>query len=395
MRTGFVGSMACLVASTGLAFAEAEKVLPTESQPQPAAAAAWEQPCVCVMEDTRPCPRWWIGTEYLMWWLKDQDVPPGLITTGPAGPGAGAPNVPGTTRLDPLSYDYGTASGLRVNAGRWLGDEQRFGVEASGFLLERVASGFAVNDPTGTLVIAQPFFTTAGVGGAIPASLPGVFGGGVGIVTDNRFWGSEINMIHARQTRRAGLSNTLLLGFRYLDLNETLRIASPAINLVPTGLGPTGTFSVFNDYWGAHNQFYGGQVGTRFEYQTGRLFINGLAKVGLGSTHQSVTTNGNFAVVPPGGPATVTGGGAYNNAANIGRITQDEFTVVPELQANVGYQLSNGIRTYVGYNFLYWSDVARPGDQIDIVTGPGRPTVPMNRTDFWAHGLNFGLELRY
>src|SRR5262249_39124847 len=117
--------------------------------------------------------------------------------------------------------------------------------------------------------------------------------------------------------------------------------------------------------------------------------------VGLGSTHQSVTVNGNFVVVPPGGAATVTGGGAYTGATNIGRITQDEFTVVPQLQANVGYQFTSGLRAYVGYNFLYWSDVVRPGDQIDIVAGPGRPTVPMNRTDFWAHGLNFGLELRY
>ena len=69
---------------------------------------------------------------------------------------------------------------------------------------------------------------------------------------------------------------------------------------------------------------------------------------------------------------------------------------------------------------LYWSNVARPGSQIDTVlnsklvptgallptnTNPvglfvpgaeqGRPYFAFRDTAFWAHGLNFGMELRY
>jgi hypothetical protein len=58
--------------------------------------------------------------------------------------------------------------------------------------------------------------------------------------------------------------------------------------------------------------------------------------------------------------------------------------------------------------------VVRPGEQIDRVInagqsplyetpatppglqgGPARPTVVFRGTDFWAQGINFGLEFRY
>jgi len=55
---------------------------------------------------------------------------------------------------------------------------------------------------------------------------------------------------------------------------------------------------------------------------------------------------------------------------------------------------------------IYWSSVVRPGDQVDPVVnfsqlfggplvGPAQPLPQFNRTDFFAHGLSFGLEFRY
>jgi hypothetical protein len=61
----------------------------------------------------------------------------------------------------------------------------------------------------------------------------------------------------------------------------------------------------------------------------------------------------------------------------------------------------------VGYNFLYWSNVIRPGNQVDRVInpnllppanglgGPNRPTFEFHGSDFWAQGVSFGLEFRY
>jgi hypothetical protein len=72
--------------------------------------------------------------------------------------------------------------------------------------------------------------------------------------------------------------------------------------------------------------------------------------------------------------------------------------------------VSPNLKVYAGYNFLYWSNVLRPGDQIDRTvdltfvpnpppgvppSGQNRPTVPFTRSDFWAQGVQFGLEFRW
>ena len=38
---------------------------------------------------------------------------------------------------------------------------------------------------------------------------------------------------------------------------------------------------------------------------------------------------------------------------------------MPHVQAKVGYNILDNVRATVGYDFLYWSSVARVGDQID------------------------------
>jgi hypothetical protein len=67
------------------------------------------------------------------------------------------------------------------------------------------------------------------------------------------------------------------------------------------------------------------------------------------------------------------------------------------------------LRAFVGYDLLYWTQVDRPGSQVDTninlsqsailgtgaLTGPAYPAPVLNRTDFWAQGVNVGLEFRY
>jgi hypothetical protein len=62
----------------------------------------------------------------------------------------------------------------------------------------------------------------------------------------------------------------------------------------------------------------------------------------------------------------------------------------------------------VGYSLIYWSSVARAGDQIsldvnqtylprafDDPEGPARPAFAWRDTDFWAQGINLGLDYRF
>jgi len=74
------------------------------------------------------------------------------------------------------------------------------------------------------------------------------------------------------------------------------------------------------------------------------------------------------------------------------------YTTEGEVTLNVGANITDNVSAFVGYNFLWVSDVARPGDQIDRVfdpVGATRPVVPFNQTTFWAQGINFGVQLRY
>ncbi len=83
---------------------------------------------------------------------------------------------------------------------------------------------------------------------------------------------------------------------------------------------------------------------------------------------------------------------------------------MPQLDLKLGYQVTNNIRVFVGYDFLYWSSVIRPGDQIDQtldlnkVPNSGapfaastqvRPIVPFRTSGYWATGVNMGVEFRY
>ena len=90
--------------------------------------------------------------------------------------------------------------------------------------------------------------------------------------------------------------------------------------------------------------------------------------------------------------------------------TKDQFTVVPEVGLKLGCQITSFLRLDVGYTFLWMSDVARPGNQIDTtvnrtqvpsslafgpLVGPARPAFTFRESDFWAHGVSLGLECRY
>ena len=64
---------------------------------------------------------------------------------------------------------------------------------------------------------------------------------------------------------------------------------------------------------------------------------------------------------------------------------------------------------FIGYDFMYWSQVVRPGSQVDrninlsqssvfgsgALMGPASPSAVINHTDFWAQGITLGLEFQF
>ena len=78
--------------------------------------------------------------------------------------------------------------------------------------------------------------------------------------------------------------------------------------------------------------------------------------------------------------------------------------MIPQLGMELGYQVNCNLRAFFGYNVLWWSNVARAAEQIDTsvntnllppvetTAGDSRPAFDFARSDFWAQGLNCGLE---
>jgi hypothetical protein len=372
--------------------------------------------------------RTWGGADYLLWWTKRAVVPnPFLTTTTNPFAAVNGNNVAGGIGQDgtiPLvgarDLGLGAFSGGRVTAGLWLDDAGIIGLEARGWLLEHRTSGAGfASDPTGNPVIGIPIIDNQGLFGggevAITDSFPGTFAGSLRTFTSLRLWGADGNML-LNLARSEWFSLDLMTGGRYANLSEQLGLVTNTSNLIALPNGAVAfNGALFNgtvttaDSFKTQNRFYGGQIGARTEVHFGDAFLRLTGKVALGATDQIIDIQGVSALLT-GGQTTVAPGGTLAQASNSGRTSHTAFSVIPELELTVGYDITPCCRVFVGYNFLYWSDVVRPGDQvnrrIDVTQVPtlvtfnpavaaGQPARLSRSTDFWAQGITCGLALQF
>ena len=404
------------------------------NQAQPPLEDYWcggEQPSVLPDGGRGAGGQFWLRGEYLMWWTQGTRTPP-LITSGVPGlsPLPGILGQPGTTTLFGGSdFDSRPRQGGRFTGGFWLDPCRMLGVEASYFFLANRTSRFdARSDSTvGSILIARPFFDViSGNQNAQLVAFPALANGsniltatGLGLAsgeihasTYSRLQGAEINALW-------GLCSgcdywvQMIAGFRYLNLEEGLSITettrvNPALPAASPFFGGS-TISIA-DHFDTRNNFYGGQVGLRGEVRRGRMFLEIQSKIAMGVTNQVVDIRGNTAITSADGTTTSIPVGFLASGSNSGRYEQNRFTVVPEVGVNAGVLVTPRLRAFVGYNFLYWSSVVRPGDQIDTnlsgtqiptdirynpTAAPFRPAATIRDTGLWVQGISFGLELRY
>ncbi len=196
-----------------------------------------------------------------------------------------------------------------------------------------------------------------------------------------------------------------MAGYRYLSLEEHINIHADSLMFVTTTYtdsagnvlvsAPPGSSVVVNDRFATRNQFNGGQLGVAAQYALGRWYFGGAFKLALGATHEVVTIDGATNVYPLNAASVPLSGGNFATL-QMGQYSQNRFAVVPDVQVNVGYQITPWLRATVGYQFLYLSSVLRPGNQIDnTFDGVVHPLVPMVSSSYWAQGLNFGLVFTY
>lgn len=346
---------------------------------------------------------------------------PALATTGPT------PQFPGILGDPPgmVSVLFGDTTihdqirpGGRLQIGLWLDECQKFGIEGEYLALDEATTHFRMWSD-GNPIVSRPFIDDA-TGQetiqrvAFPRGNNNSLDGAINVDAVSRFQsaGARLRFALCREdvdwTGPCGTDvalhdsyrTQLLVGYRFLRLDDRLDITEQLTSTDPAvGAGAL----LLQDKFSTNNQFHGGEVGMQFEMCRNRWVFEFLPKIALGNNHMTANVAGfTQTTAPVTGTRTYEPVGLLTTATNSGLHSRDQFAVVPEMSLEVGYQLTRHTRATFGYTFIYWSQVARAGDQIDRrvpipgdVTTTGHPTFPFETTGFWAQAMNFGLDFRW
>jgi hypothetical protein len=362
---------------------------------------------VCPRSRQCPADRLEVRAEWLLWWGKGDSVP-ALVTTGPTSQTqaqAGVLGAPGTSILFGDSELNGSSSsGVRAALDYWLARDHSLGLEVEYFTLFDNSQGFNADSNTYP-VLARPFFNTqtlANDSGLI--GYPGVQTGNVSISSTTDLQGVAALL---RQTWFRGCDAHLdfLAGYRYLRLTDDLNVNEFETFINPQGTVPVNSTLSLSDHFGTANQFQGADLGFITDWHCHRWSLEFLLKVGLGDTTSRVSIGGTTVATEPTQAPVVSPGGFLAQASNSGTFQHSQFTMVPELGLNLGFDLTPRLRLTGGYSLIYWSAVARAGDQIDLDLATSQfpppqtaghfPEFRFAMTDYWAQGVNLGLDYRF
>ncbi len=338
----------------------------------------------------------WFSGEYLLWRVQDS-APVELATL------FAATGVNTSTGLDNGS----ARSGFRLYGGYWFDEAHCCGLEAGFLYLDQKRSFSAASTQdafqAGIANIPTRVVTNLPVDTGMDLD-PGDLLTSITTGTSYfRLWGIEANF---RRTVWwiGGLSVDVLAGFRNMQLDETVSLTGDFTFMEPNpdeaAPGPEDGRTVHMstlDTIECHNQFYGGQVGASFTWHCYRLTVDGLAKFAVGGINQQITAGGltmqsaglieptvGAALVPR--PAATLPGGILTSTP-LTTVNRMRVSVMPELRASLGYQVTNNVNAFIGYNFIWWTNVAIPGDQSSTSTSGSR--------DIWFQGLDFGVLVKF
>ncbi len=355
------------------------------------------QLCICLPSHG------WVQMDYLMWWQRGMSIPP-LLTTSTAGTAQANAGVLGLNSTSTLIGDEDILTdrmnGGRIRFGWWFANCPKLGIEGEYFGLTTLRED-TVNQSTGNPILARPFFNIApGTGFAREDSelvaFPNVVSGSF---TTNAFSTLDGAAVRFRRMLCCGSSCSYAplccgtvqtqsridatLGWRFLQLREGLSMREDLQSLQTFA---PGSF-VIQDNFRTRNQFNGVELGFLTSHRRGFWTLDGMLRVGFGNTRQEVTINGTTAITQNGQTQNFATG-ILAQRTNTGNHVREQFGVVPEFGATLGYSITPRWRLTAGYSFIYWSNVVRPGDQIDHDVNPNLfPRKPFRSKEPNDHAL--------
>jgi hypothetical protein len=367
-----------------------------------------------------PAGRLWASGEYLVWHVKDVDLP-ALITTGPidATNAADRPGELGQAGTRILLGDgrqaFTGVRGGQFAAGGWLDTATRLGVEGRYTFLSQGKAGASLTAPgtLGSTPLLIPFFNPVtgkedSTGIAIPTNASAFSGTGtMALSTEARSAGADLLM---RLSGASGARLDALAGYHGLVLTEDFVFTTVSQNIPPA----TADLFRTSDEFRTRNRFDGGEVGLRFECPDGRVSLRAAGRVAIGSMRQTTTIAGgldtndfdNF-----GAPQHLAGG-YLALPTNIGTYERRRMSVVTEATAGIDWHVLAGLHVTASYTWLSASRAARAADEIDRtinpsqgpaidgdptmpLTGAARPAFPGRDGTYWAQAVGLGAALRF
>lgn len=356
---------------------------------------------------------YWFGAEYLYWKVQDDKKLIPIIVESPV--------IPESTPLFEIPSDQIVLgnrkaeskwrSGGRFSLGFWCDDCCGTGVELNYLYLGKsqtkrsASSDGALTSP----YLAIPYIdTNTGLQNLIPIAFPGAFSGIATYKITNKLQGAELNSI-THLNFCSDWDMDVLGGLRYLNFTESFHFDTSSPNI-----GDVQNIYYTRDKFNMTNNFYGIQLGVNFKWEAYSFFCNIKTKLGIGAMCQSSKVKGHFYVNDFTGFTAVQKlkGGYYALPSNIGSRSVTRFSVLPEVDVNLGYQITEALQINVGYNFLYVTNVLRAGRQLDrkinptqsslyeytpapVLVGAKRPKHHLRSSDIWIQGLSTGLEYSF
>ena len=355
--------------------------------------------------------RFWVRSEALLWWVKGGETPPLLTTSAGTGPQnqSGALGQSDTSVIfGDQELNTGLHPGGRISFGLWMDRCEESGLELSYMLLASNTQTYD-NPSDGTPILARPFFdVTGGSQSRMLIAYPNFANGIFNASSTENLQGAEAlwrkAVVHGEDGRI-----DLLLGYRFQRLTDGLQINDLSSNTT----GDIKTTANVSDTFHTVNDFNGSVIGLSTRWHRTRWSLDTALKLGIGETHSQVFIGGvtDLATTRVSTGAAISDvrypGGLLALTSNSGYHDSEQFSVMPEISFTLGYDLTPRLRATAGYTLLYWSAVARPGDQIDLnvdttqLPGPNqvatgnKPVFDLHTSELWAQGVNLGLDFRF
>lgn len=343
-------------------------------------------------------PSVWMKAELLLWFPQARQTPP----LGVASEAGTLPTAIDYDQIFDEPFGNGLTPGFRGDIGRYFADGA-FGIGGRVWVLGDDSDSLSFGGDGSDGTFGVPFFNTAS--NQEDAVLVGLLNSSTG----NAEVRTSLDIVAAEIYGRARIGQSryhrleLIGGYSHFNISDELQLSINRTQISPLPL----TETTFHDDFRTRNEFHGGQIGSEFSLKRGRWTASSLTKVHLGNMSQRVAVEGrstNGVLTAPPTPPTQYDEGLFARGDVQGVRSRDVFAFAPELNLKLGYQFREHVNFHVGYSFVYWSNVALAGDQMDRnlyvvadnvgIPGPGR-YVDINDSGFWVQGIDLGAVIEF